>query len=902
MKILKKFILFFLVAAQLFLLGTLTAASAYNLVSIPKASGVGNVTYRNTSVEVKMPEVYVDQATDFRAVWVSPLVGDIAPYASEAQYKEQIFSIFETMEYFNMNALIFHVRMNNDALYPSLLNPVASSYQSVDFAEFDPLEWIIEECHKRGIEFHAWLNPYRVGSGTGGKTLEEYADTFPDYNIASNAAYLLQSTSGVILNPGEVNVRKFIIDTCMEIIENYDVDAIHFDDYFYISGVDDAVTRAKYNINNLSIADFRREQVNLFIQGLSTRMREYNLANDRYVQLGISPTGIYRNGSYSATASYDANGNLLTPIGSNTAGFSHYDAYLYCDTKKWVDNEWIDYILPQSYWSMEDTAAPYADVMDWWVKEVKNKNVNLYSGMGLYMVSDNARASWYTNPNEAGNQVQFSSQYPEIQGHCVFSYSSLKNAYEVKSGAFYNNMNRVKTLMWKQASILPEIRTMTPVNLPAVSGLLVSKNEDGFILDFNALANAKFYVLYRSATALNFDSSEIIEIIGDISQDGVVRYVDEVSTEAVYNYGVKALSKTNTLGAAAAASAQDAPEILTNTPLALEAFSGVYFSDYNYFNGFLKIRWNKIYPLFGEAISYEIKLSKDGVNFTLLDTTVYPITDNGGYLSARLPLDATSTSVWITLRAFNNLGESLTEPATIAVTKRIGNVSNFAVLGEISAGNSVTFIWNQLLKATEVTYKVQRSADELDWIDITAVDNPVVIDGANCRQEYLLPSAYSYQYYRVIASNPEGFAISGSLGLESFIDLGDIVVSINGQVYDQPIIKNEGDVLNISWNALTFGEEDVVYKTKMSANLTYWSVSTSFNAGNSSIIGTTQSIEITFRYYIIFYQIEATAGDAKSFSPIVEIWVNVTDVSLTQFMAYMSNSRNIFLNRMDIYK
>ncbi|HBP26116.1 MAG TPA: hypothetical protein DD618_04115 [Acholeplasmatales bacterium] len=902
MKILKKFFLFFLVAAALFLLGTMTPASAYNLVSIPKASGIGNVTYRNTSIEVKMPEVYVDQATDFRAVWVSPLVGDIAPYASEAQYKEQIFSIFETMEYFNMNALIFHVRMNNDALYPSLLNPVASAYQSVDFAQFDPLEWIIDECHKRGIEFHAWLNPYRVGSGTGGKTLEEYAATFPDYNIAHNAGNLLQSTSGVILNPGEVAVRKFIIDTCMEIIENYDVDAIHFDDYFYISGVDDAATRAKYNINNLSIADFRREQVNLFIEGLSTRMREYNLANNRYVQLGISPTGIYRNGSYSATATYDANGNLLTPIGSNTAGFSHYDAYLYCDTKKWVDNEWIDYILPQSYWSMEDTAAPYADIMDWWVKAVKNKNVNLYSGMGLYMVSDSARASWYTNPNEAGNQVQFSSQYPEIQGHCVFSYSSLKNAYEVKSGAFYNNMNRVKTLMWKQASILPEIRTMTPVNLPAVSGLLVSKNEDGYILDFNALTNAKFYVLYRSAGALTFDSSEIIEVVGDISQDGVIRFVDETSTTTVYNYGVKALSKTNTLGAGVAVSAQGTPEIPTGTPLALEAFTGVYFSDYNYFNGYLKIRWNKVYPLFGEAIGYEVRQSKDGETFTLLDSSQCPITDNGGNLSARLPLDATSNTVWITLRAFNNLGETVTDPYAITVTKRIGNVANFTVLGEVMAGKTVTFIWNQLLKATDVTYKVQRSDDEMVWTDITGLDNPVVIDGANCRQEYLLPSIYSNQYYRVVAANPDGFAISENLRLESFVDLGDLVVSINGIVYDQPIIQNEGDILNISWNALTNGEEDVVYKTKMSANLNYWSVSTSFNAGNSSIIGTTQTIAITFRYYIIFYQIEATAGDAKSFSPIVEIWVNVTDVTLMQFMAYMSNSRNVFLNRMDIYR
>ena len=320
MKVLKRIILIMLIISNILIFSGFLGVKAVELIPISKSSG-GNVTYRSTSIEVKMPSSYIPQEADFRAVWISPLVGDLAAFGSESQFKKQMYVVFDVLEYFNMNAMIFHVRLNNDALYQSDLNPLASIFQNVNFDEFDPLAWTISECHKRGIEFHAWLNPYRLGSSTLGLSVEDYAKTFPSYNIASNPAYILKGTTGVILNPGEVSVRKFIVDTCMEIIENYNVDAIHFDDYFYIGGVDDSVTRAKYNFNNLTIPDFRRQQVDLFIEALSTKMRQYNLLNNRHVQLGISPTGIYRNGSYQATATYDANGSMITPVGSNTVGF-----------------------------------------------------------------------------------------------------------------------------------------------------------------------------------------------------------------------------------------------------------------------------------------------------------------------------------------------------------------------------------------------------------------------------------------------------------------------------------------------------------------------------------------------------------------------------------------------------
>ena len=171
---------------------------------------------------------YIDPDSEFRAVWLSPIVGDFSSYSSEASFKTEMNNIFTVMEYYKLNAMIYHVRTHNNALYKSILNPVASYWKNVNFNNFDPLEWLIEEAHKKGIEFHAWMNPYRVNSSY-------YGTSLPANNPASNTNNLLTYNSATILNPGLPNVRAFLIDTVMELVENYDVDAIHFDDYFYIN-------------------------------------------------------------------------------------------------------------------------------------------------------------------------------------------------------------------------------------------------------------------------------------------------------------------------------------------------------------------------------------------------------------------------------------------------------------------------------------------------------------------------------------------------------------------------------------------------------------------------------------------------------------------------------------------
>lgn len=521
------------------------AINSYNLIDLVKEDGSGYVTYRGEQIRVQIPDVYEAPDTDFRGVWISTMTGDIARYYTVTQYKDEINSVFAVMEHYNLNAMVFHIRIYNDALYDSSLNKISPYYQNADFQNWDPLTWIIDECHKRGIEFHAWMNPYRVKS-SGVSDLEDYAKTEPDYNIASNPEYLLQSGNSVILNPGEPAVRDFIVDTCLEVVEKYDVDAIHFDDYFYIEGVNDAETRAKYNTEGLSLADFRRKQVDLFIEQLSEALYDFNFMNNRVVQIGISPTGIYRNGSYSETAVYDENGNLISPIGSNTSGLAHYEAYLYCDTKKWIDNEWIDYIIPQSYWSFEHNVAAYADVMDWWDKVVEYKNVNLYSGMGIYRVLD-YKTNWYNKTEEALNELKYGIKLKNVSGHCIYSYKHIKYAYQGGTNNYYyeENFRKVREEAWTHKAIMPEIRSYNPVKLPDVKNLTLSVENNKNILTFDHNPYAKFYVIYRSDRTITYSSDEVYDIIGTDKDVASVTYTDE--DFGSYHYAVRVMSKTNTL-------------------------------------------------------------------------------------------------------------------------------------------------------------------------------------------------------------------------------------------------------------------------------------------------------------------------------------------------------------------
>ena len=177
---------------------------------------------------------YIEPSQNLRGVWISPFSGDIN-YISQDQFTNDMNFIFDTIKEYKMNAIIFHVRIKNDALYQSEYNPLFSQFEKVNFSIFDPINWIIEECHKRGIEFHAWMDPYRIVTKSS-KTLDEittYYNLYPK-NTASKKNNIMEGKDYYLLNPGLQNVRDFLIDTVLEFLNKYkEVDASHFDDYFY---------------------------------------------------------------------------------------------------------------------------------------------------------------------------------------------------------------------------------------------------------------------------------------------------------------------------------------------------------------------------------------------------------------------------------------------------------------------------------------------------------------------------------------------------------------------------------------------------------------------------------------------------------------------------------------------
>lgn len=438
------------------------------------------VMYRNTNENVMLPENYKEKEEYFRGAWVTSICNDFKPSPNKEEMQANLLKVLDYFQLMNMNVIVYHVRTYNNAYYKTKMAPIDSNYGTYEtFKEWDYLKWFIEQCHNRGIEFHAWLNPYRIKTSgyDADMTPEKIAESYKDYplNAASKPENILMTHSnGAILNPCIDSVQQYIIDVCLELASNYDIDAIHFDDYFYaqmsqdidVLNEPDQINYVSYikNNNNCNYKEddandkknWRRDNVNNFIHNLSIALRNFNKQNNRKVQLGISPTGIYENGNGEVT--YDNNGTAIT-TGSNTIGQNHYASYLFCDSKKWVDNEWIDYIIPQTYWGFTHPTAGFADVVDWWDKVVANKKVNLYCGMGIYMSKAEGRYSWSDYNYEASDEVLYCNKKDHVKGTCIFSFKSLTDTIEDKECIQYQAINKIKNDYWNKKTNYPKTIT-----------------------------------------------------------------------------------------------------------------------------------------------------------------------------------------------------------------------------------------------------------------------------------------------------------------------------------------------------------------------------------------------------------------------------------------------------------
>lgn len=379
--------------------------------------------HKNTGLPIELPP-YTERTKEIRGVWVSTVANiDLNQWVDDQQYKNEIISILNRVQSLNMNTIFFQIRSMNDAMYPSELAPYSRFIKGAqgEGLDWDILRFTIDEAHKRGLELHAWLNPYRIANMPAETTHAEMLATLHADNFAKKNPHLVLKqtnapsggTATFILDPGRPEVRQYLSDVIEEVLTNYpDVDGIHFDDYFYVTTTEDAQTFINYNPTNIStLADWRRNNVDMMIKNVHDIVEDFNITNGKKVKFGVSPGGIWANKS-------------THPDGSNSTGWQSYSS-LYADTRKWVKEEWLDYILPQLYWDFGAPSSAFEVLVDWWVDVVSDVNVDLLVGLGFYRYTDNTP---WTNEDIFVEQLRYISQYAEVAGHVTFSFRTFNRA------------------------------------------------------------------------------------------------------------------------------------------------------------------------------------------------------------------------------------------------------------------------------------------------------------------------------------------------------------------------------------------------------------------------------------------------------------------------------------------
>lgn len=355
-----------------------------------------------------------------RGVWVSSVANLDFPSRrglSEAQQKNELDEIVANCAQMGINAIFFQVHPCSDSLYASKIFPTSifltgeSSYN----LSFDPLAYIIKAAHAKGIELHAWLNPYRV-TRLGGDELKKFSPESPQ---RKHPEYLLQCADGnYFFNPALKEVRNLIAATVEEIMDGYDVDGIHFDDYFYPeSPYDDSAYFNKSAYTD--VAAWREDNVNALIKQIHDTVK----AKNPDVSFGVSPRGVWANIDENPRGSATRGGGSLTQI--------------YCDSLKFISEGWVDYICPQIYWSIGFSAADYKVLLPWWCNAVKGTNTDLYIGMADYRTENASSDSAWYGTGELQNQLELNRAYPEVKGEVHFRYGTMANS-ELKS--FYANV------------------------------------------------------------------------------------------------------------------------------------------------------------------------------------------------------------------------------------------------------------------------------------------------------------------------------------------------------------------------------------------------------------------------------------------------------------------------------
>jgi uncharacterized lipoprotein YddW (UPF0748 family) len=501
---------------------------------------------------------------EFRGAWIATYASIDWPnrFQTPDQQRATLISILDHHQATGINAVFLQVRSQCDAMYPSTIEPwsfyLTNQQGKAPSPLWDPLQFAIDECHKRGMELHAWINPYRAVANAA------QLPTFASTHVAKQHPEWLIATSTLrTLNPGLPQVRDYITSVITDIVERYDVDGIHFDDYFYpnASFNDDAAFNADPR-GFTNRADWRRDNVNLLIR----RINETIHGLKPWVKFGVSPSGIYRN-------------STDPEIGTPTTGLQHYVS-LYADSKKWIEQGWVDYLAPQVYWYIGQPGADYNKVVPWW--STKTYGRHMYIGLAGYKVADPAQGAAWADPAQIPNQVLLNRSLSTIRGQAVYNTSSLRSNKlgfrDALRQEFYHKPALQPAMSWKDD---------TPPGAP-VSLTAVKYGADSVVLEWTNTASttseldkARQWVIYRSLSP-DMDQSDA-ENIHLIATNDSTRFSDtQVDAGTTYYYTVTALDRLHNESRASNTAVNLPPAITCpgNQELSLDATCSALLPDY----------------------------------------------------------------------------------------------------------------------------------------------------------------------------------------------------------------------------------------------------------------------------------------------------------------------------------
>ncbi|MDF9812193.1 family 10 glycosylhydrolase [Streptomyces sp. SPB162] len=347
-------------------------------------------------------------ARQFRGMWIATVANTdwpSAPGLPAAEQRQELLDLLDTAVERRLNAVILQVRPTADALWASPYEPWSQYLSGTQGQDpgWDPLGTAVREAHRRGLELHAWFNPYRIANHTDPSRL------VPTHPARLHPEWVVPYGGKLYYNPGLPQVRRFVQEAMLDAVRRYPVDAVHWDDYFYpypVAGqvFDDDAAYAAHGAGFPDRAAWRRDNTDRLVRETAVRIRRIRPRT----RFGISPFGVWRN-------------RATDPLGSDTtAGVQTYDD-LNADTRGWVKKGWIDYIVPQVYWNIGFPAADYAELVPWWADVVAGTGVDLYVGEALYKVGVAGQPAAWQDPAELSRHLTFDRDFPQVRGNVFFS-------------------------------------------------------------------------------------------------------------------------------------------------------------------------------------------------------------------------------------------------------------------------------------------------------------------------------------------------------------------------------------------------------------------------------------------------------------------------------------------------